>query len=69
MTIDHDFVAEATRAAPTVVVSGLTIFGVGLSDWVFLLTIIYTLAQLFFLFRDKWYAPRKARKDNHGRNG
>lgn len=69
MTIDHDFVTEATRAAPTVAVGGLTIAGISLPDVVLIVTLVYTVAQLYFLLRDKWYAPRKARKDNHGRNG
>lgn len=69
MTIDHDFVAEATRAAPTVTVGGLTIAGIPLPDVVLIVTLVYTVAQLYFLLRDKWYAPRKARKDNHGSNG
>ena len=68
MTIDHDFITEATRATPTVAVTGMTLLGAPLSDWVFILTIIYTLAQLIFLLHDKWYKPRKARKDNHGRD-
>lgn len=67
--IDSDFLAEATRATPTVAVTGLSLAGVPLSQWVLLLTLVYTLAQLYFLFRDKWYRPRKARKVAHGRNG
>lgn len=69
MTIDHDFVAEATRAAPAVTVTGLTLAGVPLSEWVVILTLVLLAGQIFFLFRDKWYKPRKTRKDNHGRNG
>lgn len=56
-----DLITEATKAAPAVTVGGLTLFGVVLSDWVMILTIIYTVAQIFFLLRDKWYIPRKAR--------
>lgn len=64
MTQHHsDIVTEAAKAVPTVTVGGLTLFGVVLSDWVMILTIVYTLAQIFFLLRDKWYLPRK------GRNG
>lgn len=56
----YDLATEGAKALPTVTVGGLTLFGVVLSDWVMLLTIVYTLAQLFFLLRDKWYRPRKA---------
>ena len=62
MTQHHsDIVTEAAKAAPTVTVGGLTLFGVVLSDWVMILTIIYTLFQLFFLLRDKWWNKRKAK--------
>lgn len=55
-----DLTTEAAKAAPAVAVGGLTLFGGGLSDWVMILTIVYTLAQLSFLLRDKWYRPWKA---------
>ena len=54
---------ETAKALPTITVGGLTLFGVGLSDWVLLLTAIYTICQLYFLFRDKWY---RKRKDDNG---
>ena len=62
MTTPHsELVTEAAKAAPAVTVGGLTLFGVGLSDWVLLVTLIYTLLQVGFLLRDKWYTPRKIR--------
>ena len=62
MTPQHsELVTEATKAAPALTVGGLTLFGVGLSDWVLLATLIYTVLQVGFLLRDKWYNPRKAR--------
>ena len=62
MTQHHsDLITEAAKAAPTVTVGGLTLFGVVLSDWVMILTIVYTLCQLFFLFKDKWWNKRKAK--------
>ena len=64
MTVQHNELAtEAAKAAPAVTVGGLTLFGVVLSDWVMILTIVYTLAQLVFLLRDKWWN----RKDRNGR--
>ena len=54
---------ETAKALPTITVGGLTLFGVGLSDWVLILTIGYTALQIFFLLRDKWY---RQRKDNDG---
>lgn len=64
MTINHsDLATEAVKAGPAIAVSGLTFMGVALSDWLILLTIVYTLAQLGFLVRDKWWRQRK------GKNG
>lgn len=62
MNTQHsELVTEATKAAPALTVGGLTLFGVGLSDWVLLATLIYTVLQVGFLLRDKWYMPRKVR--------
>lgn len=57
----QEYVTEATRAAPPVAVGGLTLGGVGLSDWVLIATLVYTVLQVGFLIRDKWYRPRKDR--------
>lgn len=65
MTQQHsEIVTEGLKAVPTVTVGGLTLFGVVLSDWVMIITIVYTLFQLFFLLRDKWW---RQRKDKNGR--
>ena len=58
-----EIVTEGLKALPTVTVGGLTLFGVVLSDWVMILTIAYTLAQLYFLLRDKWWRQRKVKND------
>jgi hypothetical protein len=41
---------EAIPAAPPFTVTSLTFFGVALQDWVYLLTIFYTMVLLFRLF-------------------
>ena len=64
MTTNSDVMHEAVKAAPAVTVGGLTFFGVGLSDWVLLLTLIYTILQIGFLIRDKVIRPRR---DYNGR--
>lgn len=64
MSQHTDTVVEATKAIPPLVVGGITLLGVGLSDWVLFLTIIYTAFQLYFLLRDKWW---RQRKDRNGR--
>ena len=58
---NHELVSEAAKAAPAVTVTGLTLFGVALSDWVLLASLVLIIFQLFFLLRDKWYTPRKIR--------
>lgn len=48
-----EVVTEAVRAAPPVVATGLTLFGASLNDWLVILTIVYTVAQMHFLLREK----------------
>lgn len=50
---DMDAVTEAVKAAPPLTVGGLTMWGVSLSEWVLILTAIYTVLQIYFLLRDK----------------
>jgi hypothetical protein len=60
MTPTPTAVSETARSAPVWAVGGLTLFGVGISDWVLLLSALYTLLQTIFLIRDKWYYPWRA---------
>lgn len=57
-----DVVVAAAKVAPPAAVSAMVASGVSLSDILMFLTIVYTGAQLFFLFRDKWWRERN--KDN-----
>ena len=57
----QDTLNEAYKAAPPVTVGGLTFVGVPLSDWLIVVTLIYTVLQIVFLIRDKWYIPRKVK--------
>ena len=59
---DLDAVTEAVKAAPPITVGGLTMLGVSLSEWVLILTAIYTLLQIHFLLRDK-LGQKHRRKD------
>lgn len=45
--------AAAAKLTPTITVSGLTLGGVGLADWVLVLTALYTVLQILFLLRDR----------------
>jgi hypothetical protein len=53
MTTSNELAAEAVKASPPLTVAGLTIYGVGLQDWILILTAIYTVIQIFILIRDK----------------
>lgn len=57
-TQSSDVASEAMKASPSVAVGGLSLMGIGLADWLIILTIIYTSAQLYFLLRDKWWKQR-----------
>lgn len=59
---DLNAVTEAAKAAPPITVGGLTLWGVGLADWVLILTALYTILQIYFLLRDK-LGQRHRRKD------
>ena len=59
---DLNAVSEAVKAAPPLTVGGLTLWGVSLSEWVLILTAIYTLLQIYFLLRDK-LGQKHRRKD------
>ena len=55
--MDHDAKMQTLKAAPPLLVSTSTVFGIPLQDWVFILTIVYTLFQLYFLLMEKWVRP------------
>ncbi|QYW05820.1 holin [Vibrio phage vB_VpaP_G1] len=46
MWLVDELVEKAPQAAPPVIVSGLTFWGVSLQDWVYILTIVYILIQI-----------------------
>lgn len=51
---DHGNVAsEITKALPPVSVTGLTLAGVSLNEWVLLLTLFYTIIQIMWFIYSK----------------
>jgi disulfide bond formation protein DsbB len=58
----------AVKASVPAGVSGLTVLGVSLPDWVLLLTALYTVLALWALIRDKYIARWKERRDAKDRN-
>lgn len=67
MNSHENFIAQA--AIPPAGVTGLTLLGVGLPDWVLLGTAIYTVIATFVLVRDKIYRPWKEKRDGSIRKG
>lgn len=52
---------ETTKALPPVAVTVATFEGMAFSDWVYLATFLYVVAQLGYLLW-KWYKEYKASK-------
>ena len=54
MTNKDEVLAEALKTAPPVSVVGATIAGVPLSEWVLILTALYTSLQLAYFMRKRY---------------
>ena len=54
------------KLSPPAVVSGIIIFGLSLSDWVYVFTIIYTLVGIITLIKKYWIVSDKSRKSLKG---
>lgn len=57
------------QVSPAVAVSGSLVLGVSLSDWVYIVTIIYTLVGICTMIKKHWVDPwlenkRKRREKN-----
>lgn len=48
-----DIAASGVKALPPITVTGLTLSGVTLQEWVLIATLIYTVLQILILIRDK----------------
>lgn len=62
MNLQESVVAEAAKTSPPLTVGVLTLCGVPLSDVVLCVTLTYTVLQLYFLIRDKWWRQRSGYK-------
>jgi antibiotic biosynthesis monooxygenase (ABM) superfamily enzyme len=64
--MEHDVKMQVLKAAPPLLVSTSTVFGIPLQDWVFIVTIVYTLFQLYYLLKEKlvrpWLSKRRQKK-------
>ena len=43
--------ADLAKAAPPITITSMTVLGFPMSDWVLLLTAVYTLLQIFLVVR------------------
>lgn len=60
----HSEVAvELSKVVPVASVGTLTFFGVPLPTVVMVVTLVYTVLNLFVLVRDKFYVPWKERRN------
>lgn len=48
---NHEQVADVIKVAPPVTITSMTLAGYQMSDWVLLLTALYTLLQILLLIR------------------
>jgi len=62
MELKEVVVHEMTKASPPVTVGALTLMGVPLQTWVLVATLVYTVLQVVFLIRDKWWRDRDSDK-------
>lgn len=56
--VAQEVTREVVKATPPVTVGALHYLGVSLSDVVLATTLVYTVFQLYFLLRDKWWRQR-----------
>ncbi|MFZ6772322.1 hypothetical protein ACO0LB_06345 [Undibacterium sp. SXout7W] len=59
---------ETVKAIPPIAISAITFLGVPLNEWVFILTIIYTVLQITFFVRDRMLKPWLHRRANQNAN-
>jgi len=52
----EDVIGDILQISPPIAVSGVTIFGVSLHDWVYICTIIYTLVGIATLIKKHWWS-------------
>ena len=59
----HQEIADLVKAAPPLTITGMTMLGFPISDWVLLLTALYTILQIYLLLRRMVFAIRSSDRD------
>jgi len=57
----------AFKSAPPVAVSGLTLYGIPLSDWVYIATLVWLVMQAGFFLYDRVQGKRGGRRKGDAR--
>lgn len=58
----EEVLVAAVKVAPPVAITGMTLAGYPLADWLILATLVYTILQ-FLLLLEKRFLPRKPPKE------
>ena len=56
-------IVDAAKASPPIAITSLSLFGLPLSEWVYLLTAIYTLLLILGFLRKLFFSYRRSDKD------
>ena len=59
----HEQYTELAKTAPPLAISGVTIFGIQVSEWVLILTLVYTVIQIGLALRRCCFNRRIGDKD------
>lgn len=65
MSNPDDFATEILQMSPAVAVSGITLMGIPLNEWVYILTIIYTIVCILSVIKKHWIDPYFNNKNNN----
>ena len=51
MATPPEQLSDAIKAAPPITITGMTIVGIPIQDWVLMLTLVYTILQILIIAR------------------
>ncbi|MFZ6875363.1 hypothetical protein ACO0LF_25130 [Undibacterium sp. Di27W] len=60
----NDYPMETVKTMPPIAISAITLLGIPLNEWVYILTLIYIVLQITFFVREKVIKPWLHRRVN-----
>lgn len=51
MPLPSEQITDAVKAAPPITITGMTIVGIQVQDWLLILTLVYTILQILIIVR------------------